>query len=141
MRVVAVFFAGKNRNRLLNVTKALSRGLESQGHQVDIIDGDRDINAKLTIYGYIAVGTTAVNTWGGKIPEKVSAYLANAGIVAGKRCFAYTINSSMRTGKTLSRLTRAAAWRIKISEIIEFSTCCLLSEEMGSPFCFRIVSI
>ncbi len=106
MRVAAVFFAGKNRNKLLDVTKALARGLESQGNQVDIIDGDRDINAKLTIYGYIAVGTSAINTWGGKIPEKVAAYLANAGIVAGKRSFAYTITAGMRTGRTLSRLMR-----------------------------------
>lgn len=106
MRVAVVFFSGKNRNKLLDVTKALTRGLESQGHQVDIIDGDRDINAKLTIYGYIAVGATAINTWGGKIPEKVDAYLANAGIVTGKRCFAFTIASGMRTGKTLARLMR-----------------------------------
>lgn len=106
MRVATVFFAGRSRNRLLDVTKALARGLESQGHQVDIIDGDRDINSKLTIYGYIAVGTSAINSWGGKIPDKVSAYLANAGIVAGKRSFAYTINAGMRTGRTLSRLMR-----------------------------------
>ena len=106
MRIAAVFFAGKNRNRLLDVTKVLARGLESQGNQVDIIDGDRDINSKLAIYGYIAVGTSAINTWGGRIPEKVSAYLANSGIVAGKRCFAYTITAGMRTGKTLSKLMR-----------------------------------
>lgn len=131
MRIAAVFFAGKNRNRLLDVTKALSRGLESQGHQVDIIDGNRDVNAKLTIYGYIAVGTTAINTWGGKIPEKVSAYLANAGIIAGKRCFAYTISSSMRTGKTLSRLMRrmeAEGMYLKYSDILSSAA---EAEEIG----------
>lgn len=131
MRVAAVFFAGKNRNRLLDVTKALARGLESQGHQVDIIDGDRDINAKLTIYGYIAVGTTAINTWGGKIPEKVAGYLANAGIVAGKRCFAYTIKAGMRTGKTLSRLMRqmeTEGMYLKYSDILSSAA---EAEEIG----------
>ncbi|HUZ18642.1 MAG TPA: hypothetical protein VMV68_09645 [Spirochaetia bacterium] len=106
MRVAVVFFSGRNRNRLLDVTKALARGLESQGNHVDIIDGERDINSKLTIYGYLAIGVTATSTWGGKIPGQLSVFLANAGMVTGKRCFAFTVKGGMRTGRTLSRLMR-----------------------------------
>ncbi|MBA7512758.1 hypothetical protein ES705_04766 [subsurface metagenome] len=56
MKVAVVFFSSNNRERLLNLSRALGRGVESQGHQVDIVDGNHDINTKLTIYRYIAVG-------------------------------------------------------------------------------------
>jgi hypothetical protein len=121
MRVAVVFFAGRNRNKLLDVTKALAKGLESQGNHVDIIDGDRDINAKLTIYGYLAIGITSLSNWGGRIPAQVGVYLANAGIVAGKRSFAFTVTGGMRTGKTLSRLMRQMEQEgmyLKYSDII-----------------------
>ena len=40
MRVAVIFFTSKNRNKLINTTKGLVHGIESQGHQVDLIDGD-----------------------------------------------------------------------------------------------------
>ena len=51
MRIAVVFFEGKNRKRLLALAQALAKGIETQGHQVDVIDGAHDINSKLTIYG------------------------------------------------------------------------------------------
>lgn len=131
MRVAIVFFAGRHRNRLLDVTKGLAKGLESQGNHVDIIDGERDINTKLTIYGYLAIGATAINTWGGRIPTQVAVYLANSGIVTGKRCFAFTIKAGMRTGRTLSRLMRQMEQEgmyLKYSDIL---TSPLEAEEVG----------
>jgi hypothetical protein len=104
MRVATVFFPQKNRDRLLQLAKALARGIESQGHEVDLIDGSRDVNTKLTIYGYIAVGTEATNVFGGKIPQRVSEFLSSAGIVGGKRSFAFVPKRLIGGTRTLRRL-------------------------------------
>ena len=104
MRVGILFFGGTNRGELLNITNGLARGIESQGFDVDLIDGDRDVNLKLTIYGYIAVGTVAESTFGGKIPAKIAQYLATSGMVSGKRCFAYILKKGFRQMKTLKNL-------------------------------------
>lgn len=116
-----VYVAGRDRNRLLEITRSLARGIESQGHHVDIIDGERDINAKLTMYNYLAVGTSSVTAWGGKIPDHVSTFLSNSGIVAGKRSFAYIVKSGLRVTKTLTRLMRGMEQEgmyLKNSEIL-----------------------
>ena len=93
MRVAVVFIPENNRDRILNISRALVKGIESQGHTVDLIDGRRDINTKLTIYKYIAVGTENKTFFSGKIPDKVPHFLASSGVVAGKRCFAYVPKS------------------------------------------------
>ena len=121
MRVAIVFFAPKNRNKHLEIAKGLSAGIESKGHNVDIIDGDRDVNTKLTGYGYIAVGTCAVNTFGGKIPDKINTYLSNAGIIAGKRSFAYILKGGLRLPKTLDVLMKSMEHEgmfLKFSEVL-----------------------
>ena len=106
MRTAVIFFAGKNREKLLNLAKALARGIESQGHQVDIIDGDHDVNTRLTIYQYIAIGTEAISAFGGKIPEKISTFLSSAGMVSGKRCFAFVAKTALGSQKALTRLMK-----------------------------------
>ena len=55
MRAAVVFFATNSRDKILNITRSLVRGIESQGHQVDIIDGVHDVNAKLTMYQYLSL--------------------------------------------------------------------------------------
>ena len=106
-RVAIVFFEGKNRNKIVEIAKGLSKGIESQGHRVDIVDGDHDVNTKLTGYQYIGVGTEAVSTIGGKIPEKVSGFLANAGLLGGKRSFAFVPKSFLSAPRALTRLMKA----------------------------------
>jgi hypothetical protein len=104
MRVATVFFPHGNRERLMHLAKALSRGIELQGHEVDLVDGSRDVNTKLSIYGYIAVGTEGTNLFGGKIPSRVSEFLGSAGMVAGKKCFAFVPKRLIGGGRTLKRL-------------------------------------
>ena len=41
MRAAVVFFAGGSRDRMVALARALARGMESQGHQVDVVDGRR----------------------------------------------------------------------------------------------------
>lgn len=121
MRVAIVFFAPQNREKMINISKALAKGVESQGHQVEIVDGDHDVNTKLTIYQYILVGTSATTAFGGKIPEKIAHFLANSGIVSGKRSSAFLVKGGLRAGKTLRVLMKAMekeGMYLKFSEII-----------------------
>lgn len=106
MRVAVIYFAGSKRQKLTELSRSLAKGLEEQGHQVDIIDGERDVNSKLTIYNYIAIGTGSTGFFGGKISDGISRFLANSGMVSGKRCFAFIVKSGLRTGKTLQKLMR-----------------------------------
>ncbi|MBN2565843.1 MAG: hypothetical protein JXB46_09035 [Candidatus Eisenbacteria bacterium] len=81
--------------------------MESQGHQVDLIDGDHDVNTKLTIYQYVAVGTEATSIIGGKIPDKVDTFLSAGGMLGGKRSFAYVMKSPISAGRALARVMKA----------------------------------
>ena len=104
MRVAVVFFSGSKRRKLLEHCQALARGITAQGHTADIVDGDRDVNTRLTIYQYVVVGTEVVGTFRGKIPEKVSAWLAGAGTASGKRSFAFVLKSWIGAPRALARL-------------------------------------
>ena len=106
MRAAVVFFATNSRDRILNITRSLARGIESQGHQVDIIDGVHDVNAKLTMYQYIAVGSETLSKFSSKIPDKVGHFLGSSGMVAGKRSFAFVAKNVIGATKALGRLMR-----------------------------------
>ena len=104
MRVAVVFFTGKSRGKTLDIAKGLAKGIESQEHMVDIVDGDNDVNTRLSVYEYIALGTSAINAFGGKVSEKVGKFLSDAGGVAGKRCFAFAVKRGVSNAKTLASI-------------------------------------
>jgi menaquinone-dependent protoporphyrinogen IX oxidase len=107
MRAAVVFFGGSSRDKILGLARALARGMEAQGHQVDIVDGDHDINAKMTMYQYVAVGTEPLSGWSGKISERIGQFLSSAGMVAGKRSFAFVAKNMVGCSKALSRLMKS----------------------------------
>ncbi len=106
MRIAVVFFSTFSRDKILNLARGLARGIESQGHHVDIVDGDHDVNSRLTMYQYIAVGTQPLSNMSGKIPAKVGQFLNSAGMVSGKRSFAFVSKNTIGAGKALSRLMK-----------------------------------
>lgn len=105
MRTAVVFIAPKNRAKMLELAQALARGIESQGHQVDVVDGTRDVNTKLTIYKYLAIGTEPI-TFTGKISDTVGPYLSNAGIISGKRCYSFVPKAFFGANRALVRLMK-----------------------------------
>ena len=131
MRVAVVFMAPKNRERMLKLAKALGRGMESQSHQVEILDGAREVNARLTIYQYIVVATEPISLFGGKIPEQVGKFLSSAGQVAGKRSFAFVPKTTLGSTRALFRLMKimeAEGMYLKSSEVIQSE---VEAEEIG----------
>ena len=104
MRVAVVYFSNKKRRKLSVLAGALADGIRSQGHQVDVIDGDLDVNSKLTVYNYVAVGTESLNFLGGKIPSRAGFFLSNSGLIRGKRSYAFLLRSILRPLKSLNKL-------------------------------------
>ncbi len=70
------------------------------------MDGDHDVNTKLTIYQYLAIGTEPLSSFSGKIPDKVGHFLSSAGMVAGKRSFAFVTKNAFGSNKALTRLMK-----------------------------------
>jgi hypothetical protein len=106
MRVAVIFFSEKNREQLMGLAKALGRGIGAQGNQVDVFDGIKDQNLKLTMYQYVALGAEPLGVLGGKIPEAVKTFLAAAGLVSGKKSFAFVSRSRFGSEKALSTLMK-----------------------------------
>jgi hypothetical protein len=130
MRVAVVFIADKGRDKLMNLAKAVAKGIESQGHQVDVLDGSRDSGAKLTIYNYVVIGTEPVSI-GGKISDRVAQLLSSSGMVSGKRCFAFVPKAFLGSTRALFRLMQAMEKEgmfLKSSEILQSA---VEAEEIG----------
>lgn len=121
MRVAVLFYADRQRDKLREHAEGLAEGIEAQGHHVDLVDGKRDVNTSLSIYGYVAVGTVAAGPFGGKIPAVIGKHLASAGTVTGRRSFAFTLKG-IGSSKTLHNLMRAMEHEgmfLKYSKIFE----------------------
>ncbi len=131
MRVAVVIYGEKHEQKLLEIAQSLARGIASQGHEVDIMNGKHELNKKLTFYEYIALGTEHTGFFGGKIPVGVKNFLRQSGTVSGKRCFAFVIKGSLRPMKTLRELMKLMEEEgmfLKTSDII---TKAASAEEIG----------
>jgi menaquinone-dependent protoporphyrinogen IX oxidase len=121
MRVAVLFFGGGKRDKTAEIARGVAAGLEKGGHHVDVIDGDRDVNAKLTMYEYIVIGTSAVSTFRGRIDSRVREFLSGAGMVGGKKCFAFLVDSLFGTQRGLRNLMAAIEHEgifIRFSEVL-----------------------
>jgi menaquinone-dependent protoporphyrinogen IX oxidase len=122
MNMCVLFFGGSKREKMTEAARGLAKGLESRGiHTVQIVDGEKESGKKLTGFQYIAIGAPSENLLGGKISPNVKKFLQNCGMISGKRSFAFTINSGIRTMKTLQTLMRTMEHEgmyLKVSDII-----------------------
>jgi menaquinone-dependent protoporphyrinogen IX oxidase len=115
----------------MGLAKAVARGIEKQGNQVDTFDGQRDANVKLTIYQYIVVGAEPLGTFGGKIPETARTFLAASGMIAGKKSYAFVPKATFGAAKSLSALMKSMEGEgmvIKTSDILRSA---MEAEEIG----------
>ncbi len=119
---VCIVSAGKSResSHLTELCKAMAKGIESQGHRVDVVsiyDGD----TRLTIYDYVVIGSEPVSFFSAKVPELLSRFLEQAGTVSGKRCMAF-VTGGLRKNRTLLNLMKkmeSEGMILKFSEVIQ----------------------
>jgi menaquinone-dependent protoporphyrinogen IX oxidase len=131
MRVAVVFFSGKNREKIRDLANGLAKGIEKQGNQVDVFDGGRDNNVKLTVYQYIAIGMEPSGSFSGKVPDFVRSFLAGSGMVSGKKSYAFVCRSTFGTAKSLTNLMRSMEGEgmfLKNSDVLRSS---VEAEEVG----------
>lgn len=107
MRVAVVHFGSTSSARLLDIARGLVSGIESQGHQVELVDGDRDTDQRLTGFGYVVFGCPVASLFGGKIPARVAEWLPQAGMIAGKKCYAFVTRAPFGAQRALLRLMTA----------------------------------
>jgi menaquinone-dependent protoporphyrinogen IX oxidase len=106
MRIALVYVPAKGPETIIAVSKAMARALEAAGHFVDLAEARSDESPRLTGYDYVIVGTESASPMG-KISPRVGQFLAQAGMVAGKRSMAFLRKSGFRPEKALNRLMKA----------------------------------
>lgn len=107
MRAVVVFFGGAARDRVAEIARGVASGIERQGHDVDLVDGDRDVNTRLTRYDYIAVGTVAVSLFRGRIDGRIREFLSGSGSIGAKKGFAFVARRTFGSQRALQNLMGA----------------------------------
>jgi len=120
MRVAVVYFRNGS-EKVKEIASHVARGVEAQGHQVTLVDGEHDSDAKLTIYEYIVVGTVSSSFFSSRISDGVLTFLQNAGKVSGTKCYAFMVKRGLFVSKSLQRLMKTMEREgmfLKISDVI-----------------------
>jgi menaquinone-dependent protoporphyrinogen IX oxidase len=123
MKVCILYAAkGKDSTAIKKIATALAKGIEQQNHMVDLVDIKLEGAKIVSFYDYLIVGTEAITTFGGKIPESVTSFLKNSGSISGKRCMAFVTRPGIRATKTLQALMKvmeSEGLYLKTSDIIK----------------------
>lgn len=107
MRVCVLYAAAtRQSDRLKAIAESLAKGIESQGHAVDLVDMALESGKKVSFYDYLVCGCEATAFFGGKIPPSVVEFFKNAGTLGGKRCMAFVRKTGLRSEKTLQVLMK-----------------------------------
>jgi len=122
IRVAVLYFAKASAAaKVKALAEALGRGIQNQGAQVDVIDGLRNRETKLTGYHYVAVGCDVRSLWGGALPPELPQALAAGGIITGKKTFGFVLKSPWGAPATLMKLMKALEHEgmlVRYSEIL-----------------------
>ena len=113
------------------VAESLAKGIQQQGHFVDLFNIATNLGKNISFYDYIAVGTSAANFFGGKIYPQIAQFLKQCGTISGKRSFAFITKRGLRKGKTLLALMKIMekeGFYLTYSEVMSGSA---FAEEVG----------
>jgi hypothetical protein len=108
IRAAVLYFSKPAAHRsLAALAQGLAQGLKNQGAHVDVIDGSKEHDIKLTGYHYLAVGCDVRSLIKGVLPAELARTLAHGGIVSGKKTFAFVSAAPFGAGATLLQLMKA----------------------------------
>ena len=104
---IAVINVPATRKGIQDYVKALAKGMESMGHNVDILDVWTEDGFRLPGYEYVVVCAEAISGWGGKIPGVLSKFLTCGSGLVGKKSGAFIKKTSpFFVNKSLTNLMR-----------------------------------
>ena len=105
---IAVVSVPARRLGIPEYVKYLVRGMESNGHKVDIIDAWTGDGFRLPGYEYVSVCAEPVSLWGGKMPEALPKILGCGSGLVGKKSAAFIKKTGpFFINKALSNLMKA----------------------------------
>ena len=88
MRIVVVSVPAQ-RKGIPDYVKALVNGMQSAGHNVDVLDAWTEDGFRLPGYEYIVVCAEPVSLWGGKMPDALQKILGAGSGLVGKKSAAF----------------------------------------------------
>lgn len=103
---IAVVCASSARSSVPEYARALVKGMESMGHNVDIVDARTDDGFRLPGYEYIAVIVEPLSPFSGKIPDVISKTLSVGSGLVGKKSAAFVKKSGLFTARALANLMK-----------------------------------
>ena len=120
MRVAVVYYTN-GCDKVKKIAENLSKGVESQGHQVSLFNVETDSDAKLTIYEYLIIGTAPNSLFSSKISSRISDFLKSCGKISGIKSYAFVVRKGLFVNKALQRLMKSMEKEgmfLKISDVI-----------------------
>ena len=104
----AIIYGAKSAQseKLNSIAKAVSKGLEEQGHMVNLFNAYTDTDARLTIYDFVIVITEPMGVLSSKIPEQIRKFLREVPGASGKRCISI-ISGGLRANAALQTLMKS----------------------------------
>ena len=122
IRAAVLYFPKSPASGLKAAAEALAAGMRAQGVQVDVVDGAKVRDFKLTGCHYIAVGCDVRSLFKGTLAPELAPALANGGIVAGKKSFAF-VSKGLGSGpgllmKLMKALEHGGSMTVRFSEIL-----------------------
>lgn len=119
---VGVVYYGNGNKKLESLAESLAKGIEANGHSVEIVDASGDVKRKLAVYQYIAFGVSGEGMFGKKIPRQFKEVLKSGGELGGKKCFVFTpskLIGAMNSLQAAMKMVESFGLFIKFSDIIK----------------------
>jgi len=103
MRVAVVFAPARGGDSLAAMAQSMARALSAKGWSADLTEAKAGEAHRLTGYDYVIVGTEPVGLRG-KIPRRLSDFLAQARTLQGTRSMAFVRKGAVASARALKRL-------------------------------------
>ena len=118
---VAVVFCRNGCEKVRKVADSLAKGIEQQGHEVQLVDLEREVDTKLTLFEYLLIGSVTNSQFTSQISRKISDFLRQAGSISGRKSYAFIVKKGLFPNKALRRLMEIMEKEgmiLKISDVI-----------------------
>ena len=104
---IAVISVTSQRRQIPQYVKSMAKGMESQGHRVDIVDAWTEDGYRLPGYEYIAIAAESISFFSGKIPDVISKMLSAGSSLGGKKSAAFVKKTGLFSNRALTNLMKA----------------------------------
>jgi len=123
-KAAVVYFSPEIDKSVKFLAESLAAGIRSQGIEVECLNGEDSVGKKLNVT-YLAIGCVPLYGMGVGITGKVKMFLEQAGVVSGKRSYAFVCSRGIRKQRNLHKLMsvmESEGLYIKRSDVLKSSS-------------------